>query len=278
MSVWLGLVLALVSAIAVNYAYTLEHDAVRTLPPLSPAHPLHAARVLVRNRPWLVAFGTESAGWIVYLAALALAPLALVQAVGAGGIAVLALAGTGGHLDRLSRREQLAIVVAIAGLFLLGISLVGARPTDHLPSRVGVVIWLGACAGGAAVLSVVRLKLSSAAALGLAAGLLFSGGDISAKLAVHGGAWIVAAAPLIAFYALGSIQLQGAFQHGAAVVAAGIATLTTNAVPIAAGVVLFDESLPGGASRVLQIVAFGLVVVGGALLSDPRVQPPRDPE
>jgi hypothetical protein len=272
MSVWIGLVLALVSAIAVNWAYTLEHDAVRTLPPMSPAHPLHAARILARSRAWLVAFGAESAGWLVYLAALALAPLALVQAVSAGGIAVLALVATGGHVGQLPRREQLAIVVAIVGLVLLAVSLVGARPTDHAPSRLGVAIWLGACAGGAALLSVARLRLASAAVLGLAAGLLFSGGDISAKLVVHGGAWLIAVAPLIAFYALGSIQLQSAFQHGAAVVAAGIATMTTNAVPIAAGIVLFDESLPGGASRVLQIVAFGLVVAGAALLSDPRAQ------
>jgi len=72
------------------------------------------------------------------------------------------------------------------------------------------------------------------------------------------------------FYALGSIQLQAAFQRGNAVTAAGVATLTTNAVPIAAGVVLLDEQLPGGASRVLRISAFALLVVGGTLLSRTR--------
>jgi drug/metabolite transporter (DMT)-like permease len=78
--------------------------------------------------------------------------------------------------------------------------------------------------------------------------------------------------PLVAFYALGSIQLQSAFQHGDAVTAAGIATLTTNAVPIVAGVLLLHESLPGGASRAFQIAGFALVVAGAVLLTDPRAK------
>ncbi len=89
---------------------------------------------------------------------------------------------------------------------------------------------------------------------------------------MHGGAWLIVAVPLVAFYALGSIQLQAAFQHGDAVTAAGIATLTTNAVPIAAGILLLDESLPGGTNRVFQVAAFALVVAGAALLTDPRAR------
>lgn len=240
---------------------------------MSPRHPLRAAATLVRSGSWLAAFGTETAGWLVYLGALRLAPLALVQAVSASGIAVLALSGARGHLLRLPRHERLAVALAIGGLVLLGLSLAGSHPTDHTPDGAHAALWLGACGAAAAVLSVVRVRATHAAVLGLAAGLLFSGGDISAKLVVHGGAWLLVAAPLVAFYGLGSIQLQSAFQHGDAVTAAGIATLTTNAVPIAAGVALLHETLPGGASRVLQLVAFGLVVGGASLLTDPRVRP-----
>jgi hypothetical protein len=237
---------------------------------MSPRHPLQAVALLLASREWLTAFGAETAGWSVYLAALRLAPLALVQAVGAGGIGVLAAVGSRGHLLRLPRREQLAIVLAVAGLVLLGLSLVGRQLGDRAPHALDAAIWLGACGAAAAALSAARLRFSHAATLGLAAGLLFAGGDISAKLVVHGGSWLLAAAPLVVFYALGSIQLQSAFQHGDALTAAGVATLTTNAVPIAAGVVLLDESLSGGASRVMQIAAFALLVAGGALFSDPR--------
>jgi hypothetical protein len=268
--VWIGLALALVSAVAVNWAYTREHDAVLSLPSMSPRHPLAAAAALLGSRPWLLAFGTETAGWLVYLASLRLAPLALVQAVSAGGIAVLALSGGRGHPLRLPRRERLAVGLAIAGLVLLGLSLGGSKPSDHVPDAFHAAVWLGACAAGAVALSAARIRSSNAAILGLAAGLLFSGGDISAKLVVHGGTWLLVALALVAFYALGSIQLQGAFQRGDAVTAAGIATLTTNAVPIAAGIVLLRESIPGGVNRVFQLAAFALVVGGAVLLTDPR--------
>src|SRR6266513_4459967 len=114
--IWIGLTLAFASAVVTNTAYSLEHDAAARLPPLSPRRPFRAAQVLLRDRRWLIAFGAESAGWLVYVAALRLAPLALVQAVCAAGIAVLAFVAAGGQPRRLARHEQLAVLVALLGL------------------------------------------------------------------------------------------------------------------------------------------------------------------
>ena len=268
---WIGLPLALVSALAVNWGYSWENDAADVLPPVSPRRPIQAARTLLGSRPWRIGFGLETGGWLVYVAALRLAPLALVQAVSAAGIGVLALVSSRGRPSALPRHEQLAVVVAIGGLALLGLSLVDTEPTDKTPGGVGVAIWLGGCFAGALLLIAARTHMVDAARHGLAAGLMFAGGDISAKLVVAGGIWFVAIVPLVVFYALGSIQLQTAFQHGAALTAAGMATLATNAVPIAAGFVLFDEQLPPGARGGLQIAAFATIVVSAVLLGGRRV-------
>ncbi len=262
--------LSLGSAVVIGWAYTREHDAVATLPQLSARRPLASAGVLVRNSAWRVGFAAESGGWIVYLAALRLAPLALVQTVGAAGIAVLALAQSGGHLNRLRTREQLAATVVVAGLILLGLSLVGTHPAGRQPHAGPVVLWLGSCVGAAALVTLAQIRLDRAVALGLGAGLLFATGDISAKLAVSGGAWLLVVLVLIAAYALGSIELQAAFQHGDALTAAGMATLTTNAVPIGAGVVLFREHIPSGVKGVMQVAAFATLVAGATLLNDRR--------
>jgi hypothetical protein len=270
--VWIGLALSLVSALAVNWAYTREHDAANELPPLSAKHPLESARALVSSRAWLVGFGAETGGWLVYLAALRLAPLALVQTVGASGIAVLALIQTRGRLDRLGRREQVATGVAVAGLVLLGLSLTGEPSVGREPNWVAAAVWLGATVGGAAVLTLARIRLDRAVAFGLAAGLLFASGDISAKLVVYGGWWLLLVAVLIAGYAFGSIELQSAFQHSDALTAAGMATLTTNALPIAAGVVLFREELPPGIRGAAQVAAFATLVASAVLLADRRVK------
>jgi len=272
-TVAIGLSLALVAAVAVNWAYTREHAAAAALPPLSPRNPVRSLLTVAESRPWLIAFGAETGGWLLYVAAVRLAPLALVQAVSAGGIAVLALLSCHGRPSLLSGREQAAVLMALIGLLLLSLSLPSAHGGGHEPSAAGAILWLAASAGAAAALIVSHGFLPRAASLGLAAGLLFAAGDISTKLMLQGGMWFVALVSLVVCYATGTSVLQAAFQHGAALTAAGIATLTTNAVPIAAGIVLFDEPLPAGAGRVLRIVAFGLLVVGAAFLADPRARP-----
>lgn len=266
----IGLVLALLSAIAVNLAYAREHDAAEKLPRLSPRRPFRSVRVLTHSRAWLLGFGLETGGWLMYVAALRLAPLALVQAVGAAGIAVLALVGVQGHPLRLPRRKQIAVLSGLAGLALLALSLVGRHPVDLPPHPLAAGLWLVACAAGGVVLTVVRTPIARAASLGLAAGLLFAGGDISVKLVVHGGWWLFACTSLVAFYVIGSVRLQAAFQRGDALTAAGLATLATNAVPIAAGFVLFGESLPAGGHAAMQVAGLAATVVSGIALADAR--------
>lgn len=263
---WLGLSLALVSALAVNWAYSIEHDAAVALPPLSLRAPVRSWKLLLGARAWLVGFGLESAGWIVYVVALRLSPLALVQAVSASGIGVLALLSSRGRVAELTWRERAAVTIALAGLLLLGLSLKGSHQADRVPSALGVFVWLASCAGAALLSTRSLSRFVPAARYGLAAGLFFAGGDMSAKLIGYGGEWLFALFALFPLYMLGTSLLQEAFQRGGALTAAGIATLTTNAVPIAAGFVLFDERLPDGASGVLQIAAFSAIVASATLL------------
>lgn len=268
MQLWIGLTLAFVSALVTNIAYALEHDAAADLPPLSPARPLRSAALLLRDRRWVRAFVAESVGWLLYVGALRLAPLALVQAVVASGVAVLAFATAGGHPSRLARPERYAVVLALAGLVMLALSLLGAEPSDHRPAVLAITVWLAACASGAALLIVIPGRFARAASLGLATGLLFADGDISAKLVGYGGWWLAALVPLIAAYAVGTSVLQSAYQEGDALTAAGTATMVTNIVPILAGFVVFYETLPSGSRAVLQIAAFAALVLSAVLLAN----------
>ena len=274
--IWIGLVLAFASALVTNTAYSLEHDAAAALPPLSPRRPVQSVKLLLGDRRWLAAFAAESAGWLMFVAALRLAPLALVQSVAASGVAVLAFATARGHPSRLPRRAQLAVVLAVAGLVLLALSLVGTTPSDEPPPVIGTIIWLAACGGGAVLLIIMPSGIARAAAIGLAAGLLFADGDMSAKLIGYGGLWLTALATLIVAYGIGTSLLQWAYQRGDALTAAGMATLATNAIPIAAGFVLFGETLPRGGPAVLQVAAFACLVVSAVALG--RQQPPQHRE
>jgi hypothetical protein len=272
MQLSVGLTLAFISTIVVNWAYSREHDAAAAMPAFSPRRPVRFVSLLLGNRRWRVGFAAESAGWLVYVAALRLAPISLVQAICASGIAVLAFATAHGHPSRLARHEQIAVLIAVAGLVLLSFSLVDTRQVDHSPAWRPVALWLGCTAAAALTLARTNVGLARGPALGLAAGLLFAGGDISAKLVVYGGIWFVAVVTLVLCYALGTSILQGAFQHADALTGAGLATLATNAIPIAAGFVVFGEELPRGARGALQLAAFTSLVAGAALLA--RVRAP----
>jgi drug/metabolite transporter (DMT)-like permease len=276
----IALVLALASTTLISLAYLREHAAVGDIPALSLRHPLQSARLLLSSRAWLAGFAMESGGFALYVAALALAPLALVQSVAAGGIGILAVATARMGRRRLTRREGLGAGVSVAGLLFLSLSLIGGGDQSGPGSLVEIGLWLGGtCAAAALVLTVGRAVVGAAAADGIAGGLLFSCGDISTKVATHGGVRAAFALAAIFAYLGGTSLLQIGYQRGAALTIAGIATLLTTALPIAAGPVLLNETLPKGGLAVLRVLAFATVTAGAILLARPQGGAPgRRPE
>jgi mannitol-specific phosphotransferase system IIBC component len=112
--------------------------------------------------------------------------------------------------------------------------------------------------------------LGVAVAEGVAGGLFFSLGDVSTKVATQGGARIAFVVPLIVGYTLGTWLLQLGYQRGAALTVAGLATLLTNAVPIAAGSIVLGEPVPSGVYGALRITAFAAVTIGAIFLARPE--------
>jgi hypothetical protein len=266
----IGLALAALSTVLINVAYLREHDAAAELPALSMRRPLHSARILLSDRSWLVGFATETAGFLLYAAALRFAPLTLVQTISAGGIGVLAFVSA--RLDRrpLGRRELRGVVLSVVGLAALAGALSGGAGAGGRGSTVAIVVWLAATAAAAlAVLAVGRRRGTVAVAYGIAGGLFFSIGDISTKVATEGGVRAAFVVALIVGYTLGTSLLQIGYQSGAALTVAGLATLLTNALPIVAGVTVLHEGLPAGPLAGVQVLAFAAVTLGAVLLARP---------
>lgn len=267
----IGLALALVSTTLTNLAYLREHDAAAHLPVLSLRRPLFSARLLLEDRSWLLGFAMESAGFALYVVALALAPLELVQTIAAGGIGVLAFVSARMAHRRLGVRERIGVLASVLGLIALAASLGGATGKGHGAAIGPILLWLGITAGVALALVVLgRSRIGSAAADGAGGGLFFAIGDISTKVATQGGPRLAFVVPLIGGYVLGTALLQIGYQAGGALTVAGIATLLTNALPIAAGTVVLNEPVPGGAAGGVRVVAFVLVVLGAVLLARPE--------
>ena len=265
MSLAAGLVFSLGSACALNWGWVAQHGAASTLPALTLRRPVVSLRLLFRHRRWLVGFSVGIGGWALYVAALALAPLSLVQAVSAGGIGILALFVQRASDTPLARREWVAVGVSITGLVLLGASLAGGSDSGRSATWLAVLAWLGVSAVAAALAAGPLAPLIvGGAGLGLAAGILYAAGDLATKAAVGGGLWLALIPAVLAAHGLAFVCLQFGFQRGGALATAGASTVLTNALPIAGGIALFHEQVPGGALGALRVAAFGLVVVGAA--------------
>lgn len=264
----LGLLAALGSAVALNWGYWAQHGAASTLPPLSLRRPFRSLRLLFAHPRWALGFLVGIGGWALYVAALRVAPLSVVQAVSAGGVGLLALLAWRLGGARPVRRELVALALALIGLIGLAVSLAGSAPQGPKGSLLAVFAWVGGSVVLAAMIIGTGTRvLRAGAAFGIGAGVLYAAGDVATKAAVNGGARLALVAVLLACHGLAFVALQLGFQRGGVLATAGLSSLFTNAVPIVAGLALFGEGLPAGWVGVVRVAAFAAVVAGGAGLA-----------
>jgi len=277
----MGLILAAISTTLTNVAYSREHDAAAALPALSLRRPVQSLRLLLEDRSWMLGFAMESGGFASYAAALALAPLAVVQSIGAGGIGVLAYVTARVTGRRLGRTHLIGVWLSAAGLVLLAVSLIHSGGGSGRGSTAGILAWLGGTAALALfLLYLVRRRGGMGVAQGVAGGLLFSIGDISTKLVTQGGARFAFVVTLVIGYTAGTSLLQLGYQRGSALTVAGLATLATNALPILAATIVLGEPVPTGIPGIARVLAYLAVVAGAILLAapDPAIQAARGQE
>ena len=257
MTIGLALGLSLISAAALNWGWVAQHDAANRVASLSLRAPLRSLRALFTSRGWVTGLLVGIGGWAAYVAALALAPLSLVQSVSAGGVALLAVFAH--RKRRLARAQWWTVAAATIGLALLAVSLAGGSTAARAPGMPALVACIAALVAAAA--------LSARVSLGAAAGILYGAGDVVTKCATFGGRWVLLVVLVLLLHGLASVALQLGFQRSTALASAGVSTLLTNALPIAAGVILFHERLPHGAFGELRVAGFVIVVAAAAALA-----------
>jgi hypothetical protein len=251
----LGFLLALASSLALNGGYLLQHIGGGAAPAVDARRPVATVRGLLRSPLWVLGMATDIVGSLLHIGALAVAPLTLVQAFSAGGLALVVPASSRLARSPLHRAEYIAVGVIVAALGALAVNPV---PTSVAPASAGPpLVFLGVVLAVAAGLAATRGP-RRAAALALIAGLLYGLSDAATKgftdAVGHGllGAvlspWppVIVALCIVAFFAL-----QRGLQLGAAATVIVLMTAATNVTAVAAGVALFAESFgarPGVAS------------------------------
>lgn len=274
-SLVVGLSLALLTAVAFNWSWVAQHAITSKLPRLTLRHPWRSLGLLFGHRRWRNAFLIGIAGWALYIVALRLAPLSLVQAVSAGGLALLAVLAQREEGTPLPRREWVGVGLAVLGLIFLSVSLAGGTSGSAAGSWIAVTAWfLVSFVVVWLAIGPVAPLLAPGAGFGLAAGVTYAAADVGTKAAVHGGALVLFAVPVWACHGLAFVLIQFSFQRGRALATAGLSSFMTNALPIAAGLAIFHETTPPGLLGALRFVAFGCVVLGAAAVARREPQHP----
>ena len=272
-SLVIGLVLALATAAAFNWSWVAQHAITSQLPRLELRRPLWSLKLLFAHRRWLIAFLVGVGGWFFYILALRLAPLSLVQSVSAGGLGLLAVFAQRASGERLPRREWVGVGMAIVGLVFLSVSLADSSTHATHGSWVALATWFAlSWLGVLLFLGPIAPLLAPGAAWGISAGLMYAAADVGTKAAVGGGLFLLVILPVWACHGLAFTIIQMGFQRGRALATAGLSSFCTNALPIAGGILVYHEHVPGGALGVLRVLAFVCIVLGAAAVAR-REQP-----
>lgn len=274
----LGIILALACAFVANLAFFLKHRGVCESPAVDVRHPWKTTKALWSSKWFALGMLAAACAWIIHVAALAVAPITVVQmALAAGlvmigviadrifgfavgprqwwglglttlGLIVVALTfpagGEGAHSSYSAPTMAVfeAVLFAIGGLFILG-PRIGAPSQHH-----GVM--LGAAAGVMFGVSAVSIK----ALTGIAAdGLL--------PLLVSPWLAVTVLASIAAFFS----SARG-LQDGEPVAVIAITGVATNITTIASGMIVFGDPLPGSTlGIVVHAAALLLILVAAAL-------------
>ncbi|TML80242.1 MAG: hypothetical protein E6G04_03395 [Actinobacteria bacterium] len=269
MRLFFGVLLAVVSACALNWGFFVQHGVAASLPPLSVRRPLRSLRALFTSGRWLLGYAVGIGGWGLYIVALSLAPLSIVQAASGGGIGVLGFLVFRARRERPSRREGVGVAAAMAGLALLGVSLIHQSSSPHPVPALGAALWIGL---SLIAVGALMFGVRSGAAFGAGAGLLYASGDIATKAAFASAHHLEFIVALLACHGLGFVALQRGFQLGDALQTAGLSTMLTNSVPIAAGIAIFHDGMPVGVLGIVRGAAFGLVLFAAVVLARAPVE------
>jgi drug/metabolite transporter (DMT)-like permease len=281
LSVGVGLICALLSALGTNLAFLFKHRGAVAAPDVDMHHPLRSAVGLFRSRWWSIGWGVAAAAFALHVAALTLAPISIGQAVLAGGLVFLAVLAERFFGFELGRRQWVGIGLVAVSLSLLTLTGGGgAGGASSGYSLAGMIVFEGIAVGVGLLLVVShlveRIPAQRGVLLGIAAGLGFGISDVAIK-ALSGdldsgptgllspwSAVIVTAAIFSFFASARSLQIG----DGVAVIA--VTSVAANLSTILAGLAVFGDRLGDDPLVIgVRIGAFALILVGAALIPAP---------
>jgi drug/metabolite transporter (DMT)-like permease len=277
----IGILLALACAVATQLGFLYKHRGANAAPEVDIRHPLKTVRSLFASKWFAVGMGVALGAWLLHVAALAFAPLSVVQAVLSTGVVMLAALADRLFGFEVGRRQWVGVAMTALGLILLVMTLPAQSGAHSSYSLAGMLTFEGGMLViGALLISGPRMGAPDhhhGIMLGAAAGVLFGVSDVAIKaLTGVGGPLDVITSPWLAFTIMASIiafyASARSLQDGEAVPVIAATSTAANVSCILGGILVFGDPMPSDALGIaVQAFAFTLVVVA-ALVTPPPMR------
>jgi multidrug transporter EmrE-like cation transporter len=282
MTLDIGILLALACAFVANLGFFYKYKGANAVPRVQVTHPLRSARQLYSSKWFCLGMLTATASWGLHVAALALAPMSVIQVSLAAGVVFIAVMADRMFGFEVGRRQWIGLTLTAAGLVLLGLTLPAMHGAHSHFSEAGMISFEAVLFGLGGLL-IMGPRMGGPVEhhgimLGAASGILFGVSDTSIKaltgiVGAHGvlglllSPWlaVAVAASVFAFFA----SAKG-LQDGEAVPVIAVTGTAANISGIAGGIIVFGDPMAAGALGVtVQALAFVLVIVASALMPAP---------
>ena len=285
MSMTLGIVFALACSLVTNVGFLCKHRGACAAPAVDVRRPLRSLRALLSSGWFALGMAVAGSAWVFHIAALAFAPVSIVQVVLAGGVVLLAVTAERFFGCAVGARQRICLALTAGGLVLIVATLPatsgrgdGLAPAGLLGFQATLLVVAGALVAGACS---SRGRAHAGLMLGAAAGTLFAVSNLALKALLDpladGGAELPAAsllvaliASLVAFYASAR-----SLQQGEAVPVIALTGAAANVANIAGGFIVFGDPVPAGTVAAFALMlGFASVCVAALLTPAPlRVAP-----
>ena len=279
LSVQIGLLMAVATAFFAVVGFLYKHRGAVGSPPVEWSHPVRTSLALFRNRWYVLGIVIAIGSWGFHVAALALAPISLVQSVIAGGLVLLTVVADRLFGHEVTRREWIGVGLAALGLAFLAATLDGSADGAHSDYEPATLItFLASVSCLAAAVAVIGWRTAHAGvALGAAAGLCWAVSDTAIKAqtgVLDEGLLTALASPLVLLIIVASFigltVSAKSLQIGKAVPVIAMTSVAANALTILSGPIVFGDPVPDDTlGVVVRVLAFVLVLSAAALTPAP---------
>ena len=284
MTIQLGILLALVCAFVSNLGFFFKHRGACECTKVDIRHPLKTTKALYSSKWFAIGMAIATSAWVFHVAALAMAPISVVQVVLAGGVVMIGVMAQRLFGVEVGNRQWWGLALTCLGLILLAVTFPHSSESAHSTFNTPAMIAFEAGLFGIGGLLIMGPRVGAPAhhhgvMLGAAAGVLFGVSDVAIKaltgIAGHEGLvgimvspwlFVTVSASVVAFFS----SARG-LQDGDAVSVIAITGTAANITTVAAGIIVFGDPLPGTTlGIILQGLAFVLVIVASAMTPAPK--------